>query len=224
MQLKTPVIIINLKKYDEVLGKNSLKFSRMARKLMRKYKNMTLLIAPPFPFLNESAKITPTLSQHIDPLEPGAFTGTVIAKEIKEIGVVGSIINHSERRIPYEDIGKCVELCRKYDLASFVCVKDNNEARELAKFKPDFIAVEPPELIGGNVCVSDAKPDIIRDSVKAVKEVSPSTHVLCGAGVKHTEDVKKVIQMGTSGVILASGVAKSKNIRKAMEELIMGTL
>jgi triosephosphate isomerase (TIM) len=224
MQIKTPVIIINLKKYDEVLGKKALRFSRMARKLMKKYQNMTLLIAPPFPFLDQSAKITPTLSQHIDPLEPGAFTGTVIAKEIKEIGAIGSIINHSEKRIPYEDIGKCVELCKKYELVSFVCAKDNNEAKEIAKFKPDFVAVEPPELIGGNVCVSTAKPELILDSVKAVKEVSPSTHVLCGAGVKHSEDVRKVIEMGASGVILASGVAKAKNIRKAMEELISGTL
>jgi triosephosphate isomerase (TIM) len=224
MQLKLPVIIINLKKYDEVLGKNSLKFSRMAKKLMKKYSNVTILVAPPFPFLNESAKITPTLSQHMDPVESGAFTGSVTAKEIKEIGVIGSIINHSEKRIPYADIGKCVELCRKYDLVSFVCVKDNEEARELAKFKPDFIAVEPPELIGGNVCVSTAKPEVVIDSVKAVKDVSPSTHVLCGAGVKHTDDVKKVIEMGTKGVILASGVAKAKNIRKAMEDLIKGTL
>jgi triosephosphate isomerase (TIM) len=219
---KAPVIIINLKKYDEVIGKKALRFSRIAKKLIRKYPNVNLLIAPPFSFLQQSAKITQTISQHIDPLEPGAFTGSVIAREIKELGAVGSIINHSEKRIPHSDIGKCVELCKKYDLTSFVCAKDNNEAKELARFKPDFIAVEPPELIGGDVCVT-SKPQVIMDSVKSVKEVSPSTQVLCGAGVKHKEDVRKAIEMGASGVILASGVAKAKNIRKAMEELILGT-
>ena len=220
--VKPPIIIINLKKYDEVLGKKALRFSRIAKKLMTKYPKVTILIAPPFPLLSQSAAITQTISQHIDPLEPGAFTGSVIAKEIKELGAIGSIINHSEKRIPHDEIGKCVELCRKYELASFVCAKDNNEARELAKFKPDFITVEPPELIGGNVCVT-TMPQVIIDSVKSVKEVSPSTQVLCGAGVKHKEDVKKAIEMGASGVILASGVAKAKNIRKAMEDLILGT-
>ncbi len=221
--LKPPILIINLKEYEQVLGEKPIKFAETAKKLSDKHK-ITILIAPPAPLLNEVAKITSTISQHIDPYEPGAHTGSLVAKEVKELGAIGSLINHSEKRIPHEDIKKCVDLCREHDLVSIVCAKDNEEAKKLAKFKPDFIAVEPPELIGGDISVSTAKPEIIKNSVHDVKKVSPRTFVLCGAGVKTRDDVKKSIELGASGVILASGVVKAGNVEKAMEELIMGML
>lgn len=216
-----PVIIINLKQYEESLGKGPIKFAKVADELSKKH-NVKIFIAPPSPMLGETSKIAQTISQHVDPYEPGAHTGYLLPREIKEMGCIGSLINHSEKRIPVNDIGKCVELCRKYGLLSFVCAKHDVEAGELANFKPDYIAVEPPELIGGDICVSVANPEIIGKTVRAVKSVSPNTRVLCGAGVKHEDDVRKAIEMGSSGVILASGVVKAKDIKKAMEELVLG--
>ncbi|MFH1229805.1 MAG: triose-phosphate isomerase, partial [Candidatus Aenigmatarchaeota archaeon] len=162
--LKTPLIVINLKRYEEVLGDKPVKFAKVAKKLSKKYK-VNIVIAPPESMLENISKIIPTVSQHMDPFEPGAHTGSILAREIKELGAIGSIINHSEKRIPHEDIQKCVELCRKYDLISIVCVKDCPEAKELAIFNPDFIAIEPPELIGGDISVSTAQPDIIKTAV-----------------------------------------------------------
>jgi len=221
--LKPPILIINLKGYEQVLGENPMKFAQIAKKLTDKHK-VNILIAPPAPLLNEVAEISLTVSQHIDPYEPGAHTGALLAKEVKELGAVGSLINHSEKRIPHEDIKKCVDLCKEYELVSIVCAKDNEEAKEIAKFKPDFIAIEPPELIGGDVSVSTAKPEIIKNSVNDVKKISARTYVLCGAGVKNRDDVKKAIELGAKGILVASGVVKSENIEKSMEELIMGML
>ena len=219
--LKTPILIINLKEYNEALGEKPIVFAKVARKLSDKHK-INVLIAPPDPMIDNISKITLTISQHLDPYEPGAHTGALLAKEIKELGAVGSLINHSERRIPVEDIKKCVDLCKEYDLISIVCAQDSKEAKELAKFKPDFIAIEPPELIGGDVSVSTAEPEIIKSSVNSVMEVSPRTYVLCGAGVKTREDVKKAIELGAKGVLVASGVVKSYTVEKTMEELIKG--
>jgi triosephosphate isomerase len=223
MKLNSPILIINLKEYEEVLGKRPLDFAIAAKKLSDKH-NVTILIAPPAPLIDNIAKITLTISQHIDPFDPGAHTGALLAKEVKELGGIGSLINHSEKRIPHEDIKRCVDLCKKYDLVSIVCAKDNEEVKDLAKIQPDFIAIEPPELIGGDVSVSTARPEIIKKSVDDVKEISPNTKVLCGAGVKTKGDVKRAIYLGTKGVLVASGVVKSENIEEAMEELIMGML
>jgi len=223
MKLNSPILIINLKEYEEVLGKRPLDFAIAAKKLSDKH-NVTILIAPPAPLIDNIAKITLTISQHIDPFDPGAHTGAILAKEVKELGGIGSLINHSEKRIPHEDVRRCVDLCKKYDLVSIVCAKDNEEVKDLAKFKPDFIAVEPPELIGGDISVSTARPEIIKKSVDDVKEISPDTKVLCGAGVKTKVDVKRSIQFGAEGVLVASGVVKSENIEEAIEELIMGML
>lgn len=224
MKLNSPVLIINLKEYEEVLGNRPLDFAIAAKKLSEKYNNVTILIAPPAPLIDNIAKITLTISQHIDPLEPGAHTGALIAKEVKALGAIGSLINHSEKRIPHEDVKRCIDLCKKYDLVSIVCAKDNEEVKELAIFKPDFIAIEPPELIGGDISVSTARPEIIKNSLDDVKEISPDTRVLCGAGIKKREDVKRAIILGASGVILASGVVKAENIEEAMKELIIGML
>jgi len=219
--LKIPLLIVNLKEYDEVLGENPIKFAEIADKLSKKH-NINILIAPPDPMIDNISKIALTVSQHIEPFEPGAHTGALLAKEVKELGAIGSLINHSEKRIPVEDIKKCVDLCKEYDLISIVCAQNNKEAGELAKFNPDFIAVEPPELIGGEVSVSTAEPEIIKNSVDAVKAVSSRTYVLCGAGVKTREDVKKAIELGAKGVLVASGVVKSGNVENAMEELVKG--
>ncbi|MFH1473447.1 MAG: triose-phosphate isomerase [Candidatus Aenigmatarchaeota archaeon] len=219
--MKTPILIVNLKQYEQALGCRPLDFAITAKKLAEKH-DVTILIAPPAPLIDSTAKICMTISQHIDPYEPGAYTGSLIAKEVKELGGVGSLINHSEKRIPHEDIKKCVELCRKYELVSIVCAKDNYEVMQLAKFKPDFIAIEPPELIGGDVSVSTARPDVIKKSVEDVKELHPGIEILCGAGVKNRMDVKKAIYLGAKGVLVASGVVKSDDIEKSMEELIMG--
>lgn len=221
MTLRPPLLIVNLKGYDEVLGDNPVAIAKVARKLFDKYK-INILIAPPDPMIDNTSKIIMTLSQHLDPYEPGAHTGAMLAKEVKSLGAIGSIINHSEKRIPADDIKKCVELCRQYDLVSVVCAQNSKEAGELAKFNPDFIAVEPPELIGGDVSVSTAEPEIIKDSVAEVRKNSLRTGLLCGAGVKTKADVKKAIELGAKGVLVASGVVKSENVEKAMEELIKG--
>ncbi|MBN2203025.1 MAG: triose-phosphate isomerase [Candidatus Aenigmarchaeota archaeon] len=220
--MKTPVLIVNLKQYDQSLGRNSIKFAEIAKKMSDKH-NVSVVIAPPAPMIDDTSSICLTMSQHIDPYEPGAHTGSLLAKHVKELGCIGTIINHSEKRISYENIEKCVELCKKHRLISVVCAKDNKEAGELAALKPDFIAVEPPELIGGDICVT-TKPEVIVESVKAVSDVSPQTKVLCGAGVKHRDDVEKAIELGSQGILVASGVVKADDIENAMEDLVMGML
>ena len=221
--LKTPVLIINLKAYEEALGLRALDFAIAAKNVSENH-DITILVAPPAPLLEKISNVSATISQHIDPYEPGAYTGSVLAKEVKELGCIGSLINHSEKRIPHEDIKRCVNLCKKYELVSIVCAKDNEEVMQVAKFKPDFIAIEPPELIGGDVSVSTARPDIIKKSVDDVREIYSDIGILCGAGVKNKMDVKKAIYLGAKGVLVASGVVKSKNVEEAIEELISGMM
>ena len=44
--------------------------------------------------------------------------------------------------------------------------------------------------------------------------------ILCGAGVKNGNDVAKAIELGASGVLLASGVTKSSNPSKSLHDLL----
>jgi triosephosphate isomerase len=46
--------------------------------------------------------------------------------------------------------------------------------------------------------------------------------VFCGAGVKDRRDVRKALELGTVGVLLASGVVKAKDPEKALRDLASG--
>ena len=67
-----------------------------------------------------------------------------------------------------------------------------------------------------------ADPDVVTNSVKAVKAVAPQVAVLCGAGIASGEDVKKASELGTCGVLLASGVIKAKDPKAVLLELAKG--
>ena len=86
-----------------------------------------------------------------------------------------------------------------------------DEARSLAAFRPTAIAVEPPELIGSGVSVSTARPEVVEESVKVIKAVSPQTLALVGAGVSNATDLKKAMELGAEGVLLASAYVKAKD-------------
>jgi triosephosphate isomerase len=85
-----------------------------------------------------------------------------------------------------------------------------------AALKPDMIAVEPPELIGTGVPVSKAKPEVVSGTVEVVKQINPDVVVLCGAGITNGGDVAAALNLGTKGVLVASGIVKAKDPRKVL--------
>lgn len=158
------------------------------------------------------------LGQHVDGINAGAWTGHILPAALLEAGADGSIINHSEKRIVIEDAAKAIEKLKELDMVSIHCVESPLTIERIKKYNPDYIAIEPPELIGGNVSVSSAKPYVITDSIKKADGIP----IVCGAGVKTTEDVKIAIELGAVGVLVASGVAKADDFEKAIRNLVQG--
>jgi triosephosphate isomerase len=139
---------------------------------------------------------------------------------VKGCGAVGTLVNHSEHKVSKKQIAECVELSKVVELTAVICADNVQSAVQVAEFRPDFIAVEPPELIGGNVSVTTANPRIIEETVESVKKINGSIAVLCGAGVKTGNDVRTAIELGASGVLLASGVVKVKDPRVVLLDLV----
>ncbi len=216
MKIRTPLLLLNLKVYDEAI-ENYLGIAKVAKKVSDDL-GVSIAIAPSHLTLKEVSKILPTFAQNIEPFEPGAHTGSVLAEEVRKSGAVGSLINHSEKRLNPTDVKTCIDRCRQNELISVVCVANVSEAKEYAKFHPDFIAIEPPELIGGKVSVSTANPKIVTDSVTAVKNVSKNVEVLCGAGIKTREDIEKALELGVVGVLVSSGIVKDRNVENAIRD------
>jgi triosephosphate isomerase len=105
---------------------------------------------------------------------------------------------------------------------SVVCTNNAAVSRAAAAIHPTFVAVEPPELIGGDVSVTTADPGVVSRSVDLVKAVAGEVRVLCGAGVKTGADVRKALELGTDGVLLASGVALAEDVRSVARDLAAG--
>jgi triosephosphate isomerase (TIM) len=120
------------------------------------------------------------------------------------------------------EIRSAVTELRASGLVSVVCAPDAPSCRRFASWAPEYIAVEPPELIAGRVAVSEARPELIAESVAAVREVNPSIHLLCGAGVHDRRDVARAVALGSKGVLVASAVATSPSPRRVIDDLLAG--
>jgi len=212
------LFIINFKNYDNISGSRSLQLAKIASKISRKYK-IKIVVCPPQQVISEITKVSiPVFAQHVDNKEMGSTTGYIVPELVKKSRVSGSLVNHSEHRLASKDIKELVSRLKALKMTSVVCVKNVSEARKYAKLNPDYIAIEPPELIGTGKAVSTEKPEVIIKSVRAVKDAKNSTRLLCGAGIISGNDVARALELGANGVLVASGIVKAKNWERVIEE------
>jgi triosephosphate isomerase len=212
------MFIINCKNYEEIAGDKIVKFVKIVEKISKKYK-IKIAVAPPQHLVGLVSKNSiPILAQHVDVSKVGSTTGFVIPELLKKSGVSGSLINHSEHRISSKEIALLVSKLRDLKMISILCVKDVAEVKKYVKLNPDYIAIEPPELIGSGKAVSKEKPDLIIKAVNAVKSAKNNTKLLCGAGIVSGEDVTKASELGSQGILVASGIIKAKSWEKMISE------
>ncbi|GAB6947058.1 triose-phosphate isomerase [Vulcanisaeta sp. JCM 16161] len=218
--MRLPVLIINMKVYPEVLGKRALELAKVAEAVSREL-GVSIAVAPPVTELRLVAEGVgiPVYAQGADPVEPGARTGHVPLEFVKEAGASGVILNHSENRLLLNDLGWLVNRAKSLGLETLVCAPDPYTSAAAAALEPTAVAVEPPELIGTGKAVSREKPDVIVKTVELAKRVNPDIPVITGAGIESYEDVKKALELGTQGVLVASAIVKARDWRQKIMEL-----
>lgn len=210
--VRTPIILVNFKTYTEGTGQKSLNLAKIAEKVSLET-DVCIGIAPQNVDLMSIAQTVsiPVFAQHIDPITAGSFTGHVLPESIKEARAVGTLINHSERRLKLADIDVAITRAREVGLISVVCSNNVSTSAAVATLKTDMIALEPPELIGTGISVSKAKPEIVSSTIEQVKRVNSRAVILCGAGITVGEDVTSAIRLSADGVLVSSGVVKAKD-------------
>jgi len=216
-----PLVLINFKVYPEAIGKKGILLANKINSV--KSKKYQLGICPTLLDLVEIAKHRKNehlhlFAQHSDPDDLGAHTGSITLEEVKAWKIKGVLINHSENRLNLFNIKKEVEKCHKLKLESIVCASSLSEMINIIKLKPDYIAYEPAELIGGEVSVTSANPQIIKMAVDLLKK--SKTKLLCGAGVHGREDLLQALKLGSSGVLLAHAAVQAKDPKKFLEHLL----
>lgn len=213
------LVVVNFKTYQTAHGASAEELARIMASIDTDARLVAAVSA-----LDVSAVVAavPELEvwcQHIDPVGFGSNTGWLHPATAVERGASGTLINHAEHKVSLEHVAMVLEQVPE-GFVVCACAADIEEARALSALEPDFVAVEPPELIGGDVSVTSAGPGIVSGTATAVRDVSKAVGILCGAGVKTGADVAKAIELGTSGVLLASGVTKAEDVRAALEDLV----
>lgn len=218
-------MVINYKVYETAYGLKALNIAKIAENVSTEL-GINIIVAPP---LTELRKLTeevsiPVYAQHADPVDLGAYTGHTPLEIIKDAGARGFIANHSEKRIRIDEIAKLINKAKSLGLESLICADVPEVATAISILEPDMIAIEPPELIGTGIAVSKAKPEVITNTVERVKKVNNKVVILTGAGISTAEDAFKAVELGTSGILVASAVMKSKDPRKIIYEMASAML
>lgn len=161
----------------------------------------------------------PVFAQHTDAIAYGSHTGKILPETARNAGAQGTLLNHSENRFrDFAELGKAIQRAKEAGLFVVCCAETADEGKEIMeKYAPHLIAVEPPELIGGDISVSTARPELIAEAVEKIG----GGKVLVGAGIKNGEDVRIALKLGAVGVLVASGITKAKNPQAAINDLVM---
>jgi triosephosphate isomerase len=218
--MKVPVLIINMKAYPELLNGGAVKLAKAAEKVAREL-GASIIVAPPHTYLRQVVEAVgiPVYAQSADPVDPGARTGHIPLEFVKDAGVAGVIINHSEHRLLLNDIAYLVGKAKALNLETVVCAPDPPSSAAAAALYPTAVAMEPPELIGTGRSVSRTKPDVVVETVNAVRRVNGEVKVITGAGIEDYNDVAKALELGTVGVLVASAIVRAKDWEAKITEL-----
>lgn len=216
--LPTPIIIVNFKTYPSATGQKALELAKLHEEVANELGVNLAIAVSALDLARVASQVRiPVLAQHIDAATAGSSTGRIVPEQVKACGAVGTLLNHSEYRIT-TDLATIHAAARRAGLATVICVESSSEAKLYATLQPNFLAIEPPELIGGDISVTTARPEIIPAAVAD----SSGIPLLVGAGVKNGIDVAAALRLGAVGVLLASGVTKSADPRATLRDLSNG--
>jgi len=220
INLKPPIFLMGLKGY--LYGKSALEFAKAADSISKKYE-VPIIFSPQYvdiPKIVEETENLYIFAQHMDSIEIGRGVGSILPEALKEAGVVGTILNHSERRITLSDISRTIKRADDVDLATFVCADSPQEAAAIAQLNPNIILAEPPELIEAGKPVGKIFKDIISKTITIVKKINPGIIICSGGGIRNADDVKKIIRLGAEATGSTSAILKADDPVKKLEEMI----
>jgi triosephosphate isomerase len=208
-ELRAPIFEIGLKGY--VYGAEAVRLAEAADRLSREL-DVSVIFDPQavdIPAVSRATERLLVFAQHMDPVAVGRGVGAVLPEALREAGAVGTLLNHSERRMTLGDINRTIRRARELGLATLVCADSPEEAAAIAQLGPDIVLAEPPELIATSRSAATEMRGFVERSVEMVGRIDPGIIVMCGAGVQTPDDVEKMIRLGVGGTGSSSGVLKA---------------
>ncbi len=196
-------------------------FCRALRERLQGIDGVNIAVCPPFVSLGAAVLAlagteVAVAAQNVHWEETGAFTGEVSAAMLREIGVYGAIVGHSERRQLFgetdEDVARRADAALEAGLFVIACVGELEEERErgetedvlrrqLSVLEPHdhlVVAYEPVWAIGTG---KTATPEIAQDAHAFVKSLL-DVPVLYGGSVKPDSAGELMAQPDVDGALV----------------------
>ena len=210
------MIFVNFKTYQQGTGEGALGLARICAEVEKESGIQIIPIVQTADIFRLASQGLNIWAQHMDGINFGSHTGQILPEALKEAGTKGVLLNHAEKKLSLEELKKILE--KRQNFQTLVCAESIEEGQQITVFKPDFLAYEPPELIGGTISVSQVKPEVISEFMAKIKEVP----ILVGAGIHNQEDVKKALELGAKGVLVSSDIVLSENPKQELLSLAGG--
>jgi triosephosphate isomerase len=176
-----------------------------------------VVVCPPFTSLAAAVgRGLPVYAQNVHWAEEGAFTGEVSAAMLREVGVDGAIVGHSERRQLFGETDETVrmrcEAALEGGLRVIACVGETEAEREagetdavlrrqvsgIPRHESLVIAYEPVWAIGTG---KTATPELAQEAHETIKELH-DTRVLYGGSVKPENAAELMAQAAVDGALV----------------------
>lgn len=217
------MIFVNYKAYEEGSGQKAVVLTKILETVARETQVKIIPVVQAGD-LKEVGTAT-TLEvwvQKIDPFEPGAHTGAVVAESVLEDGAAGTFLNHSEARFAdFDELAKASDRAKIVGLKTLIFARDIEELKNICSLSPNFVAYEPPELVGSTTTsVASAKPEVIFQAHEIAN--AAGIPLIVGAGVHSRDDIKRSLQLGAVGVAVATDIVKAADPKRELADLTEG--
>ena len=179
--------------------------------------DVDVVVCPPFVSLEAAVgEEWPIFAQNVHWAPEGAFTGEISAGMLIELGVVGTLVGHSERRLYFGETDETVRMRAEAALAAglavIACVGETEAEREageteavlrrqvevLPRHDELVIAYEPVWAIGTG---RTATPELAQEAHALIKSLH-QTRVLYGGSVKPENAAELLSQPDVDGALV----------------------
>jgi triosephosphate isomerase (TIM) len=216
------MIFVNFKTYEQGTGHKAIELTQILEEVAHESQIKIIPVVQATDILEVVGSTTLEVwTQKVDPVEPGAHTGSVLAEAVKEDGASGTFLNHSESKLTsFDDLAKASDRAKLMELKTLIFAADVKELKDITSLTPTYLAYEPPELVGSATTSVATRPDAIKEASEIAKLAN--IPLIVGAGVHSADDVRKCLECGAVGIAVASDILKAENPRQEILELVEG--
>jgi triosephosphate isomerase len=220
-KLRYPNFGLNVKSY--LYGEKLYDIARYCESLSEEF-DIDITITCGYAELKTVKEMCPKLfvfAQNMDGLSPGRGMGAVLPESLLTAGIDGVILNHAEHPMTLNNLVRAIRRAKELGLIVTVCADNIDEARMIALLEPDEIICEQNDLIGTGITADE---DYMISTYKAIKELSPDTIVVQGAGIKNGEDCYRSVKYGSLSTGGTSAICAAQDPKAVCRDMVEGTV